>query len=116
MLELVAHAEVVPDMAAEELLEGADGGAAGQSDRLGGLARQVREQAAAVGVQVLDGGLVADAVLEQAQIDGEGRAKGQQLYRVMTQYARRGVAGAVQIDQACPGAVAEEAAAAPRRL
>ena len=52
---------VVATVVAEELLQGADGTAGGQGDRLDALAFQVGEQAAAVGVQVAEGLGVAAA-------------------------------------------------------
>ena len=60
-LEGVAGEVVVPGGDDEELLEGADGGAADQGDRLDGLARQVGEQTMTVVVEV-----AGDAFLEEA--------------------------------------------------
>jgi hypothetical protein len=58
---------VVPAGGDEELLEGADGGAADQGDRLDGLAGQVGEQAATVVVEV-----AGRPVLEEAGAEAAG--------------------------------------------
>jgi len=58
----------IPDM----VLEGADGGAGGQSQRLGGLAGQVGEQAPTVDLQQAESGRTATAVSKPLQVNGEG--------------------------------------------
>ena len=60
-LQLSADLSVLPLVVAEELLQGADGTAGGQGDRLDTLAFEFGEQATAVGVQVAEGLGVAAA-------------------------------------------------------
>ncbi len=66
-LEQVPGAAVIPGRGGEELLEGADGVAAGQGNGLDALARQVGEQAAAVAVEVGGGRALEEAGAEAAQ-------------------------------------------------
>ena len=74
-LEAVAGLAVAPGGGGEELLEGADGGAAGQGDGLHALAGQVGEQAAAVAVEVGRGATPEEARAEVVQERGEGGAQ-----------------------------------------
>src|SRR4051794_37043271 len=66
-LQRVAGQFLVPVGGDEELLEGADGGAAGQGDGLDALARQVGQQAAAVVVEVAGGPVLQEAGAEAAE-------------------------------------------------
>jgi hypothetical protein len=74
-LQRVASLLLIPGGGGEELLEGADGGARGESDGLDPLSGQVREQAAAVVVEVGGGAVLEEAGAEAAQERGEGGAK-----------------------------------------
>jgi hypothetical protein len=78
-LELAADGGNVPDVVLEELLQGADGGAGLQGDRLDALARQVGEQAADIGAQMGERLRVVTAeqvVIEEAR---QGRPKSPKL-------------------------------------
>ena len=67
----VGESAVVPEAGLEELLEVAGRLAGEQGDRLGGLARQVGEQAARVVAEVADGGAGVEEALEGAQEGGQ---------------------------------------------
>src|SRR5262249_34098098 len=54
-LQVFADLGELPEVVAEELLQGADGTAGGQRDGLDGLALEVGEESLAVGVQVREG-------------------------------------------------------------
>jgi hypothetical protein len=65
LLELIAQARLVPDVIAQKVLQGADGGAGGPGNGLDRLARQVGKQAPAIGVQMLTRAVVQEAPLER---------------------------------------------------
>ena len=64
---------VVPPGGDQELLQGPDGRAGGQGDRLDALARQVGQQAPAVGVEVSGRPVLAETAPEPPQVRPEGR-------------------------------------------
>src|SRR5262249_32078562 len=72
-LEFVAQAEVVPGGGGEELLEGADGGAGDQGDRLDRPCGQVGEQPAAEVAEVPGRALLGEEAPEAAKVAGERR-------------------------------------------
>jgi hypothetical protein len=69
----------VPEVVTQELLERADRGAGLEGDGLAGLALQVGEQAADVGVQVGEGLGVAATEQVAVQLSAQGRSQGAQL-------------------------------------
>ena len=75
LLEDVAGTAVGPDVVAQELLQGADGRARVQRDRLGRLALQVGQEAAAVDLQQVEGLRVSAAELKLLQVVGERRTQ-----------------------------------------
>src|SRR5262249_21883076 len=75
LLEDVAGPPPGPGVVLEELLDGADGAAGGQGDGLGGLARQVGQQAAAVDLQQVEGLGVVAAERELPEVGGESRSQ-----------------------------------------
>ena len=74
-LEAVARLLEGPGVVAQELLQGAYGGAGLQGDGLDALARQVGEQAATVVVEVGGGSVLEEAGAEVAQERGKRGAK-----------------------------------------
>jgi hypothetical protein len=75
---LVADIGVVRDGIADELLEGPDGRARGEGDRLDGRPGEVGEEAVAVRPQVADAAGI-EATLERVEVSGECRADGPDL-------------------------------------
>jgi hypothetical protein len=74
-LQVVAERRPVPGMVAQELLQGAHGGAGPQGDGLDTLARQVGQQALDVGGKVSEGLGVGAAEQEGGKEGGQGRPK-----------------------------------------
>ena len=81
LLQLIAHAEVIPYVIAQELLQRSHRRPTSQRHRFNALACQVREQPATIRVQVLGGRTIGDAILEHSQVGNKGRAQNHHLFR-----------------------------------
>lgn len=75
-LEGGAGLVMVPLGGGQELLEGADGRAGGQGERLDRLPREVGQEPTAVGAEVGGGAGLAEAPAEPPEVRGEGRPEG----------------------------------------
>ena len=80
LLQPITHAEMIPHVIAQKLLQRSHRRAASQGDRLNTLARQVREQASTIGVQVINRTLLNKTIGKQPQVSGEGRSQCQQFF------------------------------------
>ena len=76
LLEDVAGGGVVPLGGGQELLEGADGRPGLERDGLDRLAGQIGQEAAAVGVEVGGGAVLAEASAEPPEVARERRPEG----------------------------------------